>query len=95
MSTVTRITARKRKDNPRNPLGRTYLVLRDASYWMDLDEIHDAIEARFDEQDSIPVIRERIAELIRRGEMIDTRVPLGGLSREYLMLGEWPGGGAA
>ena len=96
MSKVTPIRHQPRRlDNPESHLGRTYMVLRDASYWLDLQEIQSAIEARFGEQDSIPMIRERIAELIRRGEMIETRIPLGGSGREYMMLGEFPGGGAA
>lgn len=90
MGNVVRMTVRKRRDNPGNPLGRVYLTLRDASYWMDLDEIQDAIEQRFGEEDSIPMILARIGELSELGEHIEARMSLGvGVNhREYRMGGE-------
>lgn len=72
-------------------------MLRDASYWQDLDEIQASIEVRFDEEDSTSMILERIAELIDRGESIETRIGLGvGVGhREYRLVAGWDGGSAA
>lgn len=93
MNTVTRISTRRRLDNPANPLGRVFLVLRDASYWQDLDEIQASIEARFDEGDSTSMILERIAELIDRGEEVETRIGMGvGVGhREFRLAAGWDG----
>ena len=95
MGNVVNITVRKRRDNPRNPLGRVFLVLRDASYWMDLDEIQEAIEARFEAEDSIPVILARIHELADLGETIESRISLGvGVAHREYRMGDVPQGAA-
>lgn len=95
MGNVVRMTVRRRKDNPHNALGRAYLVLRDASYWMDLDEIADSIEQRFGEEDATSVVLAQIEALIDMGEVIEARMApgVGVAHREYRM-GEMPKGAA-
>ena len=104
MGTVTKMAPRqgrgRRLDNPNSQLGRTYLVLRDATYWLQLHEIGEAIHARFDQQDSHAAISARIRELRRYGVTIASQEspgPGGTRPHEYRMPSDWggDGGGAA
>ena len=88
----------RRLDNPESQLGRTYLVLRDADYWLQLHEIGEAILARFERMDSHAGISARIRELRHQGQTIVSREVKGpGITRphEYRMLSDWDDGGSA
>jgi len=96
MSNVTSITRHqpRRLDNPESQLGRTFMVLRDADYWLQLHEIGDAILARFNRMDSHAGISARIRELRGMGQTIVSReVPGPGTARphEYRMITAWGG----
>ncbi|MCG7598383.1 hypothetical protein MHM84_01125 [Halomonas sp. McH1-25] len=69
-------------------LGRTYLVLRDATYWMQLHEIAESIQARFQVVDSHAAISARIRDLRRKcGQTIMRRRRTGSTADEYRMQG--------
>lgn len=95
MGTVTELKRRPRRlDNPETQLGRVYLVLRDASYWLQLHEIGDAILSRFGRMDSHAGISARIRELRGHGQTIVSREKAGpGTARphEYRMITAWGG----
>ncbi|MGM0783872.1 MAG: hypothetical protein ACQEUM_07155 [Pseudomonadota bacterium] len=95
MSNVTELKPRTRRlDNPESQLGRTYLVLRDANYWLQLHEIGDAILVRFNRMDSHAGISARIRELRGLGVTIVSReVPGKGSARphEYKLMAAWGG----
>lgn len=100
MGNVTELKPRtsRRLDNPESQLGRVYLVLHDASYWLQLHEIGDAILSRFGQQDSHAGISARIRELRSMGQTIVSReVKGGGAARphEYRMMSAWGGGDGA
>ena len=101
MGNVTELTPRTRRlDTPETQLGRTYLVLRDASYWLQLHEIGEAILARFKQRDSHAGISARIRQLRSMGQTIVSREVAGpGKTRphEYRIFSSWgegPGGAA-
>lgn len=95
MSNVTALRRTPRRlDNPAGQIGRVYLVLRDADYWLQLHEIGDAILARFNRMDSHAAISARIRELRGLGQTIVSReVPGPGAARphEYRMMAAWGG----
>lgn len=98
MNNVTRMPATRRIDNPDSQLGRVYLVLRDADYWLQLHEIGDSILSRFQQMDSHAGISARIRELRGLGQTIVSREVSGpGSARphEYKLLSGWDGGDAA
>ena len=99
MGNVTELTPRTRRlDTPDTQLGRTYLVLRDASYWLQLHEIGEAINTRFNCMDSHAGISARIRQLRSMGQTIVSREVAGpGSARphEYRMLSDWNDGGNA
>ncbi|MGQ7249550.1 hypothetical protein ACUN9Y_19730 [Halomonas sp. V046] len=97
MGTVINLSTRRnrRLDNPNNQLGRTYIVLRDATYWMQLHEIGDAIQARFCQMDSHAAISARIRDLRAQGVTIANRQspgPGGTRPHEYRLMAAWDGG---
>ena len=95
MSNVTPLRRTPRRlDNPESQLGRTYLVLRDADYWLQLHEIGESILSRFGRMDSHAGISARIRELRGMGQTIVSReVPGPGTARphEYRMITAWGG----
>ncbi|MDY7116577.1 hypothetical protein RAN53_09460 [Halomonas sp. SSL-5] len=95
MSNVTPLRRTPRRlDNPESQLGRTYLVLRDAEYWLQLHEIGESILSRFNRMDSHAGISARIRELRAMGQTIVSReVPGPGAARphEYRMISAWGG----
>ena len=100
MGTVTELAPRRgrRLDNPNSQLGRTYLALRDASYWLQLHELAELIKMRFGVQDSHAAISARIRELRGYGKVIASREIAGTTSarpHEYRLLDDWDAGGAA
>lgn len=99
MGTITELRRTPRRlDNPESQLGRVYLVLRDADYWLQLHEIGDSILARFRRMDSHAGISARIRELRGLGQTIVSReVPGPGSARphEYRLVLDWDGGAAA
>ncbi|TDX29126.1 hypothetical protein DFO67_108170 [Modicisalibacter xianhensis] len=69
-------------------LGRTYLVLRDASYWMQLHEIAESIQVRFKVVDSHAAISARIRDLRNQcGLTIMRRRRTASTADEYRMQG--------
>ena len=91
MGTVTKLTPRRGRciDNPATQIGRVYLVMSDATYWMQLHEIGDAILARFGQMDSHAGISARIRELRSLGQTVVSREVKGpGTARphEYRLL---------
>ena len=99
MSNVTELRRKPRRlDNPEGQLGRVFLVLRDADYWLQLHEIGDAILARFQRRDNHAAISARIRELRGLGQTIVSREVKGpGNTRphEYRMMADWNDGGTA
>ncbi|MCE8034593.1 hypothetical protein EKK97_13910 [Billgrantia tianxiuensis] len=99
MGTVTQIKpSPNRLENPEGQLGRVHMVLRDATYWMQLHEIGEAILSRFQRMDSHAAISARIRELRGLGVTIVSReVPGKGAARphEYRLVPDWDGGAAA
>lgn len=99
MTTITQLQPRTRRlDNPKAQLGRVYLVLRDADYWLQLHEIGDTILDRFGVQDSHAAVSARLRELRRYGQTIASREVAGkGGTRphEYRMMTAWGGEGGA
>lgn len=97
MGTVTKMAPRqgrgRRLDNPNSQLGRVYLVLRDATRWLQLHEIDNAIVERFGRHDCHAAISARIRELRGYGQTIASRELPGHGTRphEYRMLGDWGG----
>ncbi|MBH8578771.1 hypothetical protein [Bisbaumannia pacifica] len=95
MGTVTELRRRDRRlDNPESQLGRVYLVLRDADYWLQLHEIGEAILARFERMDSHAAISARIRQLRGYGKTIASREVSGpGRARphEYRLVTAWGG----
>ena len=102
MGTVTKLPQRagKRLDNANCQKGRVFMVLRDATYWMQLHEIGEAIRDRFEVMDSHAAISARIRQLRGLGVVIISREhnPQRGTTRphEYRMLSsDGDQGGAA
>jgi len=93
MGNVTELKPRTRRlDNPDTQLGRVYLVLSEAMYWLQLHEIGDAILARFKQRDSHAGISARIRELRGMGQTIVSREKPGpGSARphEYRIFSSW------
>lgn len=95
MNNVTRMRAARRIDNPDSQIGRVYLVLSEATYWLQLHEIGEAILARFGQMDSHAGISARIRELRGLGQTIVSREKPGpGSARphEYRLMSAWGGG---
>lgn len=99
MGEVTELRSRPRRlDNPESQIGRVFLVLRDADYWLQLHEIGEAINARFNRMDSHAGISARIRELRGLGQTIVSREVAGpGTARphEYRMMAAWGGDGGS
>lgn len=99
MGTVTTLKpCPNRLENPEGQLGRVHMVLRDATYWMQLHEIGEAILSRFLRMDSHAGISARIRELRGLGVTIVSReVPGPGSARphEYRLMSAWGGGDGA
>lgn len=92
MSNVTQL--HQRIDSQETLAMRVHSVMSAESYWMDLEDIQIAIAKRFCVRDSQGKILDAIAQLIDSGEAIETRPGMRSGDRQYLMLGEWPGGAA-
>ncbi|QJQ93936.1 MULTISPECIES: hypothetical protein [Halomonadaceae] len=100
MGTVTELRrSTRRLNNPESQLGRVHLVLRDATRWLQLHQISEAILARFGKMDSHAAISARIRELRANGKIIVRREVAGhGNTRpcEYKLIeGHTEGGDAA
>ncbi len=95
MGTVTQLKpCPNRLENPEGQLGRVHMVLRDATYWMQLHEIGEAILSRFQRMDSHAGISARIRELRGLGVTIVSREKPGpGSARphEYRLMSAWGG----
>ncbi|WP_043530434.1 hypothetical protein [Litchfieldella xinjiangensis] len=97
MGSVTKLKPKaciNRLENPESQLGRVHLVLRDATYWLQLHEIGEAILQRFGRMDSHAAISARIRELRGLGITIVSREVSGpGSARphEYKLMSAWGG----
>lgn len=89
MGTVTQLGPRRAAEclDASSQLGRTYLVLRDATHWMQLHEIGDSIKSRFGKVDSHAAISARIRDLRSHcGLQILRRRREGSTADEYRMI---------
>jgi len=100
MTTVTQLTPRSRQrlNNAECQLGRVYLVMRDATYWLQLHEIGDIILDRFNRMDSHAAISARLRDLRAMGFTVarrDVKGPGNTRPCEYRLFEGHDEGGAA
>ncbi|GAB2798966.1 hypothetical protein GCM10027040_27430 [Halomonas shantousis] len=89
MGTVTQLRPRRVAEqlDAGSQMGRTYLVLRDATYWMQLHEIAESIQTRFKVMDSHAAVSARIRDLRNQcGLTIMRRRRQGSTADEYRMV---------
>lgn len=92
MGTVRQFRQQRQLDNPKSRLGRVYLVMRDATYWMQLHDIAGAIEARFGHIDTTEAIEGHLREMKASGHKVLSRLafaPRGVSPREYRLVDDW------
>lgn len=73
-------------DSPATQLGRVYLILRDATYWLDADGIADISERRWEREDRPEDIADAITELQDMGYEIESQELPGVVMQEYRMV---------
>ncbi|MHB0775406.1 hypothetical protein [Halomonas sp. WWR20] len=89
MGTVTQMRPHRAAEHldAGTQLGRTYLVLRDATYWMQLHEIAESIKARFEVVDSHAAVSARVRDLRSQcGLQILRRRRQGSTADEYRLV---------
>ncbi len=83
MSNVTSIHSGL--DSPATQLGRVFIILRDATDWIDADGIADISEQRWEREDSPADIEDAITELQDMGYEIEAQEMPGVAMSEYRM----------